>query len=129
MRRQGAECVIEALLRTRKSTINESCLDQHIFQARGANGGTIQEVSDTFERVVDSLGLNKGITDRRQRVTFYTLRHTFASWLALEGVTILTIQKLMRHSNIQMTMRYAHLSPSHEKSELAKLQNRMVQYK
>ena len=42
---------------------------------------------------------------------FHTLRHTFASWLALDGVPIFTIQKLMGHKDINMTMRYAKLSP------------------
>ncbi|MGO9530340.1 MAG: tyrosine-type recombinase/integrase [Syntrophobacteraceae bacterium] len=127
---------LERMFKTRKDQIEsqkdkkeEFSPDQHIFQIRRKIGGKITEVSDTFQRVVDALGFNKGVIDRRQKITFYTCRHTFASWLALEGVPILTIQKLMRHSNITMTMRYAHLSPSHEKSELAKLQNRMVRYK
>ena len=39
------------------------------------------------------------------------MRHTFASWLAQSGkVTLMELQKLMRHKNITMTMRYAHLS-------------------
>lgn len=43
-------------------------------------------------------------------VTFHTLRHTFGSWLAMRGVPIKTIQELMGHKNISMTMRYAHLA-------------------
>ena len=40
------------------------------------------------------------------------MRHTFASWLAQSGkVTLMELQKLMRHKNITMTMRYAHLFP------------------
>jgi len=49
--------------------------------------------------------------DRKNRVVIHTLRHTFASHLAMNGVSIIMIQKLMNHSNIEMTMRYAHLSP------------------
>lgn len=43
-------------------------------------------------------------------VTFHTTRHTFGSWLAIKGVPIKTIQGLMGHKHISMTMRYAHLS-------------------
>jgi len=44
-------------------------------------------------------------------VVIHTLRHTFASQLAINGTPIFTIQKLMNHSNINMTLRYAKLSP------------------
>jgi len=45
--------------------------------------------------------------------TWYCLRHTFASRLAMAGVDLRTLAELMGHQTIQMTMRYAHLSPSH----------------
>ena len=46
--------------------------------------------------------------------TLHDLRHTFASHLAMEGVPIPIIQRLLEHSNIQTTMIYAHLSPDHD---------------
>jgi hypothetical protein len=45
--------------------------------------------------------------------TWYCLRHTFASRLAMAGVDLRTLAELMGHQTIQMTMRYAHLAPSH----------------
>ncbi len=43
-------------------------------------------------------------------VTLHTMRHTFTSWLAQPGkVMLMGLQKLMRHKNITMTMRYAYL--------------------
>ena len=41
------------------------------------------------------------------------LRHTFASWLVREGVPLYVVSKLLRHSSIQMTERYAYLAPDH----------------
>lgn len=66
----------------------------------------------TFYRAVDKSGLNQNVTDRRQRVVFHTLRHTFASWLVQKGVHLSTIGQLLGHTSMKMTMRYAHLDPT-----------------
>jgi integrase len=79
------------------------------------HGEKIKLVSRTFARAVENLGFNKGVTDRRQRVVFHTLRHTFGSWLAIQGTPILTIKELMGHKTLAMTERYAHLSPNVKK--------------
>lgn len=51
----------------------------------------------------------------------HTLRHTFTSDLAMNGVLLLTIQKLMSHKDIDMTMRYAKLAPDAGKDALDSL--------
>ncbi|MTI42113.1 phage integrase family protein [Roseibium hamelinense] len=38
----------------------------------------------------------------------YDLRHTFATMATRKGVHPATLQKMMGHSNIEMTMRYVH---------------------
>lgn len=55
------------------------------------------------------MGFNKNVSDPRQRVVFHTLRHTYASWLAEAGTDIYTIGKLLGHSTVQMSARFAHL--------------------
>jgi integrase len=47
-----------------------------------------------------------------QQIGWHTLRHTFASHLGASGVPITSIQALLGHSSINMTMRYTHTSPS-----------------
>jgi len=54
-------------------------------------------------------------------VTPHTLRHTFASWLVMEGVDLATVQKLLGHSSITTTMIYAHLTPDHFKASVERL--------
>lgn len=89
---------------------------EYIFQARG--GGKLKQISDTFERVCIELKLlpedsdERASMDRRKKVWFHVMRHTFASWLAQSGtVTLQELRDIMRHSSITMTERYAHLIP------------------
>lgn len=48
----------------------------------------------------------------------HILRHTFASHYMMGGGDILALQRILGHSSIAMTMRYAHLSPEHLESAL-----------
>ena len=56
-----------------------------------------------------------------REVGWHTLRHTFASHLAMRGVAIRAIQELMGHQTIAMTMRYAHLMPGATRAAVATL--------
>jgi integrase len=49
-----------------------------------------------------------GLTDFR----FHDLRHTFASWARLAGADIADVKEALAHSDISMTMRYAHITPA-----------------
>lgn len=49
----------------------------------------------------------------RPELTPHSLRHTFASWLAIAGTPLRTIQELLGHRDVRMTIRYSHLSPAH----------------
>ena len=86
---------------------------EYVFKAR--DGGPIKGVSRIFTRTVGKIGLNDGIDDPRYKVVFHTLRHTFASWLALNGETIQTIAELLGHRTLAMTQRYSHLTGDHKK--------------
>lgn len=87
--------------------------DGIIFSARG--GGKIQSISKAFYKAVEKAGLNDGVTDRRQKVTFHTLRHTFASWLVMEGISLYQVKELLGHASLTMTERYSHLAPDRNK--------------
>ena len=62
----------------------------------------------TFKRVIKDLEIE---TPRGQLT--HILRHSFATHFMMNGGDILTLQKTLGHSDLKMTMRYAHLSPEH----------------
>ena len=110
---------VKAMLAARKP---EGVGAQHlIFPDR--KGNIQKSVSDAFERAVEKLGFNEGISESPQKVVFHTLRHTFASWLALDGTALYTIKELMGHKTLTMTERYAHLIPDHKREALNAMAN------
>jgi integrase len=96
----------------------------HIFQKK--NGGSINHVYKVFDRTVEALGFNKGIKDRRDKVVFHTLRHTFASWLASNGTPLLVIKELGGWQSLDMVERYTHLVPDEKRKAIKNLERKKV---
>lgn len=63
---------------------------------------------NAFRRAVDLAGLE--LPDGQLT---HVLRHTFASHFMMNGGNILALQRILGHSSLAMTMRYAHLAPDH----------------
>lgn len=72
----------------------------------------ISQMQKRLKPILDEL-YNEGLeaSDSKNRVVIHTFRHSFASNLAIKGTPIFTIQKLLNHKDINMTLRYAKLSP------------------
>ena len=61
-----------------------------------------------FKRCLNELGI---ILPKGQ--SSHVLRHSFASHFMMNGGNILTLQRIMGHSSITVTMRYSHFAPEH----------------
>jgi len=60
---------------------------------------------------------------------FHSLRHTFASNPAMNGVDLATIQELLGHKSIVMTKRYSHPTPEHKKKAVECLELNIKEFK
>jgi len=82
-------------------------------------------LSNNLRPILNSL-FNEGLDlkDSKNRTVVHTLRHTFASHLAINGSPILTIKKLMNHHDIEQTMRYAKLAPDSGRDDVLNLYNK-----
>ena len=68
-----------------------------------------------FKRLCARLGIEEGCT-------IHSLRHTFCTILARQGVSLLDASRLMGHSNVNITAKiYSHVSDNEKKSAIQKL--------
>ena len=77
-------------------------------------GKLFQDVEKTFH----SACRMAGVKDFRS----HDLRHTFASHLVMASVDLPRLKELLGHKNLTMTLRYAHLAPSHKVKALSRLE-------
>lgn len=75
----------------------------YVFSETSGEWTTKGTAAYALERIVRESGL--------RHLGWHVLRHTFASQLAMRGASLKAIQEMMGHSTIEMTLRYAHLSP------------------
>lgn len=70
--------------------------------------GLFTNCRNRFDKAVKEAGLELPAGQKA-----HVLRHTFASHFMANGGNILSLQKILGHASVAMTMRYAHLAPGH----------------
>ena len=80
----------------------------HLEGLRGRSGHVLGR---SYDPGVLTTYMGRLIRQARLSGSVHTLRHTFASWLASAGVSLLTISKLLGHASARTTEIYAHLAP------------------
>lgn len=76
-------------------------------------GEPVKDVKRSFASVIKKVG----VTD----FTFHDLRHTFASHFVMRGGSLKSLQELLGHASLTMTLRYAHLAESHQRQAVSLL--------
>jgi len=97
---------IAAELRDVLLTLPRGIGDAPVFARADGQPFSVIEVQRAF-------GIARKLSEIRSELTPHSIRHTFASWLAIAGQPLRTIQELLGHADIRMTIRYSHLSPTH----------------
>jgi site-specific recombinase XerD len=70
--------------------------------------GLFTRCRDTFDDALERAGIELPAGQ-----STHVLRHTFASHFVMNGGSLLALQKILGHSSLSVTMRYAHLAPDH----------------
>lgn len=109
--------LIRKMLAERRSSLEtKSRPDDLVFKnIRGKMYTTVPEI---YDDVVYDLQLNyvpRRWNNKKERIDFHALRHTFGSWMAMRGENLYTIMELMGHKSLKMTQRYARLDPTKTK--------------
>ena len=94
------EQVKTALIRTRKHPASE-------FVFHHKDGSQIKNIKKGYWTALNKSGI-KG-------ANFHTTRHTFVLHLVMAGAGLNTVREFLGHKTLKITLRYAHLSPTHKK--------------
>lgn len=86
---------------------------EYYFKSMIKRGEPLSRIDKAFGHACEK----SGISDFH----FHDLRHTFASAHIMNGTSLYELSVLLRHKNVQMTQRYAHLAPNHMKERVRKL--------
>ena len=81
----------------------KACPSQHFVFPNPNTDLPMSSITSSWKRLMR----RAGIVDCR----FHDLRHDFASQLVMRGVDLYSVKELLGHSTIDVTQKYAHLSP------------------
>jgi integrase len=101
----------------KKALINVSKNPESEFIFCNKVGAQIKDIKKSFFTAVQKSGIKD--------FHFHDLRHTFASYMVMNGTDLNTVRELLGHKSLTMTLRYAHLSPNHKTQAMDSLSKKI----
>jgi integrase len=129
---QGTVLVVpRQLVKAKKATVMIPLTTRAatIVQRHARQGPHVFTHADGQAYSVDQVGIAVIRTAKHAQlpgVTLHTLRHTFISRLVQAGRPLPEVAALAGHRDIKMTLRYAHLAPSHLRAGIQALEARQL---
>jgi len=100
--------------------LNKENKNHYVFPSP-ITGNKLSDVKKSFSTALKAAGI--------ENFRFHDLRHTAASWMVMEGVSLYAVKEILGHADIKTTQRYAHLSPGYLENEIGKLDNYLASEK
>ncbi len=75
------------------------------------------DIRKRFHRALKKAGI--------EGFVFHDLPHTFASYLVMAGVDLMTVKEFLGHKDLKMTLRYTHLAPDYKRAAISRLDTYM----
>ena len=100
--------------------IKEYCevnnIDSYIFKGKRRN--SLAFIRGTLYKIIRDIGLKD--------FTIHDTRHTFASYSAMNGATLLDIAELLGQKSLTVTRRYSHLTQKHTDAIVKKVVKKII---
>jgi integrase len=103
------EIPMSETLRTTLQALPRHLASDYVFP--GKTGQGVVDIRKRFHRALQEAGIAGFV--------FHDLRHTFASYLVMAGVDLMTVKEFLGHKDLKMTLRYAHLAPDYSATRSA----------
>lgn len=116
----GKNLAIPIVPQMRKLLLEQPRINEYVFNRRGK---PIKNLNRDWYRIFYKEDKNKHLTKELKDpslpyINFHALRHTAATWILRKTNNLRITKEILGHSNINTTMKYAHVLDSEKRSAL-----------
>ena len=97
---------MSAVVKKHLLELRETSLNEFVFVDEDQDPFDVDHLYRDFRKFLE-------LAEIKNNFRFHDLRHTFASHFMMNGGNIYDLQKILGHTSLEMTQRYAHLAPEH----------------